>query len=211
MKTLLPLLIACSLAAGGAFATPFGNWTEQRFSVFSANTWTQSGRGVKVVSDDAVSLIWSRLPPSKGDSAKATWTWSVDTSVPATALNRKGGDDRNLSLYFVFMPPDAAQANRDAGIRTLLKVKEARVLMYVWGGNHARGSVLPSPYLGERGKTIVRRPAGVGAFSETVDLAADYSRAFGAQKTVLVGLAVSADSDDTGTSIRAQLRDLGLD
>lgn len=91
-------------------------------------------------------------------------------------------------------------------IRKLLKVREARVLMYVWGGNHAREVILPSPYLGARWKTIIRRPAGIGVFRESVDLATDYSRAFGAQKTVLVDLALSSDSDDTETMVRALAR-----
>jgi hypothetical protein len=211
MKTILLVVLACGLTTSEAMATSFGNWTEQKFSLFSGNQWTQSSQGVQVISDGSVSLIWTRLPPSDGSASTAAWTWSVDISVPSTTLSQKGGDDRNLALYFVFMPPEVAKKNRNAGIRKLLKVREARVLMYVWGGNHAREVILPSPYLGARGKTIIRRPAGIGVFRESVDLATDYSRAFGAQKTVLVGLALSSDSDDTETMVRARLQGLRLD
>jgi len=82
--------------------------------------------------------------------------------------------------------------------------------MYVWGGVHARGDLLPSPYLGPRGKTVVLRPAGGGQHDEQVDLRADLERAFGVTDLALVGLAVSADSDDTGTAIRARIRTLEL-
>lgn len=210
-KLVLCFVLACGLIPSQVRAVSFGNWTEQRFSLFSGNTWTQSSEGVRVISDGSVSMIWIRLPPSDGRTLTAAWTWSVDNSVPATTLSQKGGDDRNLALYFVFMPSEVAKKNRNAGIRDLLEVPEARVLMYVWGGNHARQDILSSPYLGASGKTIIRRPAGIGVFQESVNLELDYSRAFGEKKTHLVGLAVSSDSDDTSTMVVARLHDLRLD
>ena len=204
------ILTLAMMLPGLALAQPFGNWKEQRFSLFSGNDWAQTADGVSVVSDGAVSLIWTPLAPAQGKARKASWRWSVDQSVPATDLTQKGGDDRNLSLYFVFMPGDVAAKNRNASIRKLLSVKEARVLMYVWGGEHARGSVLPSPYLGARGKTVILRKAGRGEHRETVDLADDFAKAFGGAKTTLVGLAVSADSDDTDSTLKASLRGVRL-
>lgn len=210
MRKALSVAMAAILLPAGAQAMLFGSWTEQRFSLFSGNAWQQSSDQVAVASDGTVSLLWRRLPGADWSARRADWRWSVDQSVPPTDLTRKGGDDRDLSLYFIFMPKAVAEANRDAGIRQLLGIEEARVLMYVWGGNHARGAVLPSPYLGARGKTVILRPAGTGSHSETVDLARDYRRAFGSAPTSLVGLALSADSDDTDSRIRARIADLSL-
>jgi hypothetical protein len=135
----------------------------------------------------------------------------VSLSVPATDLTRKGGDDRNAALYFVFLPQAEAQANAgSSNIRRLLANEQARVLVYVWGGAHTRGDVLSSPYLGARGKTVVLRPSGTGQFNETVDLARDFSRAFGGPPGALVGVAVSADSDDTNTMLAGQISSLTL-
>lgn len=204
--------LACTVIAlaGMAHAVPFSDWTEQRFAMFSSNDWAQGAGSVGVASDGTVSMLWTQMPPSDGSARRASWAWSVTESVVPTPLDQKGGDDRNLSVYFVFMPKEIADANRTAGIRTLLGIEEARVLMYVWGGNHARGAVVPSPYLGARGRTIALRPAGTGSFTEQVDLAADYARAFGGDATQLVGMALSADSDDTNGRIRAQLSNLQL-
>ena len=209
------LVRACAASALIALPLPvaaqsFGNWTEQKFSLFSSNTWEQGTRRVNVASDGTASMIWTALPEGAWDARGASWQWSVGQSVPATALDRKGGDDRNLSVYFVFMPAEVARANRGASITRLLKVEEARVLMYVWGGTAPRGALLPSPYLGPQGRTIVLRGAGTGTHGETVDLAADYARAFGGAPTSLVGLALSADSDDTDGAIRASLEGLSL-
>lgn len=210
MKILSTLVLILSLTVSAAGAAPFGSWSEQKFPRLSANQWNQSSQGVEVLSDSSVSLIWTRLPVSDGEATRASWDWSVTQSVPATQLTRKGGDDRNIALYFVFMPPELAEASRNSGVRKMLKSRDARVLMYVWGGAHTRGEILSSPYLGSRGKTVIRRPAGTGNHRESVNLEEDFMRAFGTPKTVLVGLAISSDSDDTGAVIRARLSGLNL-
>ena len=211
MSRIAAALVALCLAAPAQAEVPFSQWSEQRFSLLSGSSWKKGAGQVSVRSDDSVSLIWTALPESAWTARQASWRWSVEQSVAPTALDRKGGDDRNLSLYFVFMPETVARANKGASIRKLLGVKEARVLMYVWGGDHARGDILPTPYLGPRGRTVIRRGAGTGSASEEVDLARDHLQAFGEEPRNLVGIAVSSDSDDTGTQVVARLSDLQLE
>lgn len=187
------------------------SWSTQRFSLFSSNSYGFKGNTMSISSDGAVSLAYARVKQSLWGAKVAKWSWAVEKSVPATDLAKKGGDDRNASLYFVFLPEAEAQAlGEKANIRKLLTSKSARVLVYVWGDNRGRGTVLSSPYLGSRGKTILLRKAGTGRFSENVNLADDFKRAFGGEAGALVGLAVSADSDDTEGSIRASITGLSL-
>lgn len=188
----------------------FEGWTHQRFGVFGGNNWRQSGRTLSVESDRDVSLLWRPLPEKLWQARTASWTWNVSTSVPPTDLSRKGGDDRNLSLYFIFAPRDLATKAHQLGIRNLLGNADIRVLMYVWGGSHDRNAIVASPYLGARGKTIVLRPAGTGQRVEKIDLRSDLGRVYGSQDLMLIGLAVSADSDDTETRIEASISNLRL-
>lgn len=197
--------------AGSAWAGPVAfdsGWKTQRFSLFQQNQYGFQGQSLSVASDGSVSLTYRALDPALWNSRRASWSWAVSQGVPGTDLARKGGDDRNLALYFVFLPSE--QASVGGNVRRLLTNSAVRVLVYVWGGAHPRRSVLSSPYLGERGKTIVLRPAGNGSASEEVDLAADHQRAFGLAPASLVGLAVSADSDDTDSQIRARISNLRL-
>ena len=207
---LAALLILPSLAAGQQISFSQG-WKEQRFSMFSSNDYTFGAQTLGVRSDDTVSLLWRALPQSAWNKRGARWDWSVDTSVPPTDLTKKGGDDRNLSLYFLFLPQEAAQKAQNQGIRALLDDPDVRVLIYVWGGAHARGDVLQSPYLGSRGRTVILRPSGTGSASERVDLARDHQRAFGEAPQNLVGLAVSSDSDDTGGEVVGQISRLRVE
>lgn len=208
----LALIAALALPAMPAMAEPIRftpDWREQSFPRLSANRYATAGERLEIVSDQGVSVLYTALPEGRWNGRQATWTWQVEQSVPPTDLRRKGGDDRNISIYFVFM--DAASARRagpDPRLRSLLGNRNARMLVYTWGGNHARGDVLESPYLEARGRTMVLRPAGTGTHAETVDLSADYTRIFGGVPEALVGIAVSADSDDTETAIRARISDM---
>lgn len=208
---ILSTLLVLTPTLAAAQQIQFGpGWTEQRFSMFSSNDYTLGGDTLQVRSDDTVSLLWSRLPETMWNNRRASWDWTVERSVPATDLTRKGGDDRNMSLYFLFLPDEVAAKAKSAGVMSLLDNDDARVLIYVWGGAHDRGQILPTPYLGERGRSLIRRSAGTGTASETVDLAADHRRAFGTEPGSLVGLAVSSDSDDTGTEVVARLSRLRI-
>ncbi len=204
--TIAATLLASSVTAGGVSFS--SGWKEQRLSLFSSNDYN-FGANLSMVSEGSVSIAWTRLPQSEWGARGASWSWTVEQSVPATNLSVKGGDDRNISLYFVFVPEAVAPSLEGKGIRSLLGRDDVRVVQYAWGGNHGRGTVIPSPY-GSGGVTIPLRQAGTGSHSERVDLAADYARAFGGAPGALIGLAVSGDSDDTDTVIRAAIGSLQL-
>lgn len=192
-------------------------WQEQRFEGKTPNRFRRSADGLVIESDSAVSMLGRPVAVRLADTPFLRWDWRIDADVPATDLTRKGGDDRAIAVFvgFPWAPEQASLAERLA--RPLVEMARGadapgRVLSYVWGGRSARGRLLRSPYLGESGALIVLRPAGsaLGAWrSESVDLAADYRRAFGAPPPGQVSLvAISADSDDTASRARALIRGL---
>lgn len=207
--------LALALAAAPAAAQPVafdGAWQENGLLRLRTNDYALQGDRLGVVSNGTVSILYRRFGPGDPRMAdRASWDWAVQRSVPATDLTRKGGDDRNLAVYFVFVPEGEAAALEGQPLRRLLNAQSARVLVYVWGGQAAAGSVLPSPYLGDRGRTIVLQPAGTGQAQASVDLSADLQRAFGSRPGVLLGVAVSADADDTDSRVEASVANLRLD
>jgi len=205
----LPIFLAASAAAAGPISFG-GNWNEQRLQLFNSNDYSFNGGSMGIASDGGVSLAWSRTGRSDWGARSASWNWSVDQSVPATDLRRKGGDDRNISIYFVFLPEADAAQMEGANIRQLNNNPNVRILQYVWGGNHARGSVQQSPYAPGQGANVILRQAGTGSNSENVNLASDFATAFGGTPGALVGIAVSSDSDDTRSSVRASVSNLAV-
>ncbi|MFZ3581002.1 DUF3047 domain-containing protein [Loktanella sp. DJP18] len=206
------LTAALMFMAGTAAAGPvsFADWQEQRLSLFGSNDYT-FGQTLQMMSDGSVSIAWGRVPQADWGARTASWTWDVSEGVPPTDLSVKGGDDRNLAVYFVFVPQAVAADLASADIRALLGRDDVRVLQYAYGGSNPVGAVLPSPYgTPGTGVTIPLRQAGTGSHSESVDLSSDYARAFGGQPGALIGLAVSGDSDDTKSTIRAAVGGLSL-
>ena len=201
-------IFSCSLAEAEQ-VTFSDNWTEQAFSLFSSNEFVLNADTLNLSSEGTVSILWKKLPPSMWEANQANWDWAVEVSVPATDLTVKGGDDRNLSIYFVFSPQEYLPRSRGK-LTDLLNNKNVRVLMYVWGGDHDRGEVLPSPYLEDFGKTIILQRAGTGRASEQVNLANDFLRVFGENPEKLVGIAISADSDDTRSTISSSISNLQI-
>ena len=209
MRILLSAALALATTTAQAGAVSFASgWKEQKLTLFSSNDYS-FGNSLSMTSNGSVSIAWTRVGQGDWGAEAESGNWAVSQSVPATDLSRKGGDDRNISVYFVFVPADVAPSLAGAGIRSLLGRDDVRVMQYAWGGNHGRGSIIKSPY-GRGGVTIPLRQAGTGSVSESVNLAADYARAFGGTKGALIGLAVSGDSDDTNTVIKATVSNLNL-
>ena len=211
MRVLLSAALALATTTAHAGPVSFASgWAEQKLSLFSSNDYS-FGNQLSMTSNGSVSIAWTRVPSSEWGASAASWNWSVSQSVPATDLSRKGRDDRNISVYFVFVPQSVAASLQGAGIRSLLGCDDVRVMQYAWGGNNARGVPIASPY-GKRGTgvTIPLQNAGTGSASESVNLSADYARAFGGEKGALIGLAVSGDSDDTKSVIQAAVGNLTL-
>ncbi len=207
----LALILNLMATATLAQQVSFSDWRDQRFQLFNRVDFGKAGSTLSIRADDAASMIYRTLPMSSWGARMASWSWDVAQSVPATKLDQRGGDDRNIALYFAFMPEAAAEAmGSNPNIRKMLRNPEGRVLVYVHGGDAGRGTFLRTPYLENRGMVVIRRGAGTGGNSEQVDLAADYARAFGGTPGELVAVAVSADSDDTGSVIEAHLSNLAL-
>ncbi len=188
-----------------------GSWQDESFLFQSANDYIQEGARLRILSDDSVSILWRPAPRDVRHARQASWYWTVDRGVVPTDLSLKGGDDRNIALYFLFAPREFASDLEDASPDRVFQHEAVRMLVYVRGGNHEPGAIVISPYLESRGVLVPLRGTGNGTFTESVDLDADYRRAFSTPPGILLGLGISADSDDTNGVIEAELGDLVIE
>lgn len=197
-----PINFGPDLAAAGWRDVTFPGIAPARFRANGART-------MEVSTDAGAGLLWRAMQGHKLAITKAQWSWRVEESVGATDLTQRGKDDRALAVYFVFGPKSEAAK----GPMALLSSNSVSTLAYVFGGNRPQGSVLPSPHMGQRGKFIILRVAAGPRrqwLNESVDLATDFTRAFGRQVSDLLAVAISSDSDDTRGRNRALVRDLRL-
>ncbi len=216
------LLAAAPCAAAAAEPVPFGpslernGWRTLTFRGLPPVEFSAPGASrLDIVSDRAASVIWRELPPGLAASRQADWRWRALSGPPATDLSARGRDDRAIAVYFVFARDEAAarSARGASSLTSAMWWSSGSALVYVHGGTGERGQIVPSPHMGASGRLIIRQPGGRGGeawLSETVDLAADFRRAFGKEPGPLVGVAVSSDSDDTGTRTVASIEGLRL-
>lgn len=216
----IPAALFLASAAGGVAKgaeLPFGpdlaasGWTVVEYPLIRPATF--SGRDattLDVITDTSAGLLWRAIDPALHAARNASWRWRADEGVKPTDLTRRGGDDRILGVYFIF------GQQRDIGTTPIRMLSSSSVtaLTYVFGSDQPRGTIVASPHMGERGKFVVLRNSNAAKgtwHSETVDLAADYARAFDQRVPILIGVAVSSDSDDTRARNRATLSNLTLD
>jgi hypothetical protein len=206
---LVPARARAQASAGGVAFD--GAWRAATFRRIPPTTFRLGGDTLEIEAVRSSSLIWRPVPEPLRGARQAAWSWQVTESVPATDLTRRGGDDRNIALYFVFADATAAAGlDPDLPPGRLLARRGVRALVQVWGGSGAPGTILPNPWMRGRGVSVLRRQAGTGSHDERVDLATDHARAFGTAAEVLVGLAVSSDSDDTASRVEARVSRLSL-
>jgi hypothetical protein len=186
-------------------------WTRVTFPGIPAASFKAAGAsGLEVTADAAAGLLWRALTKTSRSARTAHWRWRVNSGVPPTDLTKRGADDRVLGLYFVF------GTERDTSLPPLALLRSPTVsaLVYVFGGNQPRGTIISSPHMGERGKFfILRRADAIKAawLEERVEPANDYTRAFARPPKLLIAIAVFSDSDDTRKRNSALIENLVLE
>lgn len=197
MPRALALVVALVLASAVQATSP---WRVFALDDAPPATFSVAPDGaVTARADGAVAFLYRAVEAPAG--ARLAWRWRVDRDIPAVPLDRVG-DDRPLAVH-VWFPAAGVFGALRAGLAELAGAPPiGYALTYVWGGTAARGAIVPNPHL-DTGAIVVLRPGGTPTatwFDETVDVAADFKRAFGFAAPAPSHLAISADTDDTATS-----------
>lgn len=185
--------------------------TPTGFSVVS-----DAGRSVlQAASDDAASSLIHTLATPVSPDHRLRWQWKVSNAVPESSMADKATDDYAARVY-VFFDYDrnklswAQRTKMDLAQRFWGADLPTAALCYVWGTKDAVGTIGPNPYT-DRVRMIVLQSGEAGAgrwVSEDRDLAADFKAAFGEDAPPVTGIAVAADTDNTGAKVQARFADI---
>ncbi len=174
---------------------------------------------IEVRAMDSSALLYRAVAPAERRGHFLNWRWRVDKPLPPTDLAAKGEDDRAIALHVWFPkdnePTGLLRSLYDGVISAIAGIPlPGKVLTYVWGGSGQRGDRFANPYAGPDGMMIILRSsdAPVGRwFSESVDFAADFERAFGYPAPAPSHVAISGDADDTDGMSQALITDITFD
>ena len=172
---------------------------------------------VKATAENAAASLTRAVRHELGVEPSLSWRWRIDRVVEKSDINSKQGDDFAARLYVFFdFPLDRLSLVE----RTKLRLARwwygdhvpAAALCYVWANGEAPGTSAWNAYT-SRARMIVLRNAdsGVGEWaSEKRNLAVDFRNAFGDVAPVMTGVAIAADTDQTGEAVTAWFGDISL-
>ena len=145
------------------------------------------------------------------------WRWKVSGAVPGSDLRDKVGDDYAGRLY-VFFDYDPARLPLGQRIAFYLArsihgdALPAAALCYVWGTAQQAGTIAPNPYT-DRLRMVVLESGDRRAARwviEVRDIAADFAAAFGEPAPAVTGIAIGADTDNTGATVTVRFGDISF-
>lgn len=213
----LALMSVTSVAAAAnvTISPGLAGWQELKFDDLTPNAWREESGAVVVEGMSSVSILYTSANVSAAATPILRWKWRVDQGTPATDLARKGGDDRPISLTVGFAY-DSANASFGESVKRVLVENVAgadapgRVIDLSWGGTAPVNTVVESPYSGYSGRIVTMETGGAsgGWVEEAIDIAALYRSAWGTEPPPITRIAVSSDSDDTGSTISARVSDI---
>ncbi len=224
LLTLLPLLVMAAQPARFSSATlgsaPPAGWSVQpipkvvrqtRFDLVDDGGTTV----LRARAESAAASLRHALSIDPRVDGQLQWRWKTERVLDKADLTTKAGDDYAARLYVFF---DRQPAQMSFGERIAFKLGRARygdqipsaALCYVWDNKQPIGTVRDNAYTGFVKMIVVT--SGKAHQGEWVsvhrDVGADYRRAFGAATPRITGIAVVADTDNTGESTISYFGDI---
>jgi hypothetical protein len=226
LPALLPALAAEPLAPGRFSALAPGGlpegWEPFSFSRFPRHTVYRlaAGDGVTVLRAEADASVSALLRPFSADPRAyplMRWRWKVENLLEKGDIRRREGDDFPARIYVLFdYDPERLSFADRAKILLARVIYGARVpaaaLCYVWDSRAAPGTIVPNAYTDRVRMVVVRSGAAdLGRWvAEERDLARDFRAAFGEDPPAISGIAIAADTDNTGERAVAWFGDITL-
>jgi hypothetical protein len=170
---------------------------------------------VQMDADNAAASLYRPLRIDPGETPYLHWRWRVQDLVDEADLRRKQGDDLPARLYVMFDYPLERLSLVDRGKILLARsvagdIVPAAALCYVWDGKLPAGTGLWSAYTDRVRLVVVESgPGRLGQWvAEKRNVAADFRAAFGEAPPRISGIAIAADTDQTGAKVRAWIGDI---
>jgi len=170
---------------------------------------------VKAVSNQSASGLTRAVSISPVQYPLIQWQWKVDNILQKGDVSSKDGDDYPARIYITF----AFDAQR-AGLFAKLRHQAAkavfgqdipyRAISYIWASNSPAGSMITNAYSEQVMMFAIEGGAEKAGqwITEKRNIYKDYKQAFGDEPTMITGVAIMTDTDNTRESAIAWYGDI---
>ena len=170
---------------------------------------------VKAVSDQSASGLARAISIDPAAYPVIQWRWKVDNVLHKGDISSKAGDDYPARVYisFAFDPDRAGYLERlEHEAARLIKGKDVpyRAISYIWGSNSQAGTMIANSYTDRAMMFVVQGGSGKSRqwLTEERNVYEDYKKAFGEEPTMISGVAIMTDTDNTRESAVAWYGDI---
>jgi len=170
---------------------------------------------VKATSEAASSGMTKEIKINPREYPIVQWRWKVANVFKKGDVTKKEGDDYPARLYITF-----EYDSSKVGFLEKAKYEAARLMYgqypplgaitYIWESKAPKGTVVPNPYT-DRVMMIVMESGTTDLnkwVNEERNLAEDYRAAFGEEPSMISGVAIMTDTDNTRESATAYYGDI---
>jgi hypothetical protein len=186
-----------------------------QFSIVERN----GSRVLRVEADRSYGNLEHSLTNPPG-AKRLSWRWQVEQGLKNADLRQRSGEDMAVRVCALFDLPDSQIPAGERAKLMLARVSTGdhvpgATVCYVWDNRLAPDTTVESPYTRRIRFMVLRGPESPPGqwHDESRDIGADFLRLFGdesQQVPPLIGVAVGADSDNTGEHSVAYVSDVAL-
>lgn len=170
---------------------------------------------IRAVSDQSASGLMRVISIDPTVYPVIQWRWKVNNILRKGDVSSKAGDDYPARIYitFAFDPDRAGYLERlEHEAARLIRGKDVpyRAISYIWGSNSPAGTMVANSYTDRAMMFVVQGGSGKSRqwLTEERNVYEDYKKAFGEEPTMISGVAIMTDTDNTRESAVAWYGDI---
>ena len=170
---------------------------------------------IKAVAEASASGLTREIKINPKEYPIVQWRWKVTNILKKGDVHRKEGDDYPARIYITFeYDPSKLSFFEKVKYETIKllygQYPPLGAINYIWESKAPIGTVVPNPYT-DRVKMIVVESGEAKLnqwLNEERNVYEDYKKAFGEEPSMISGIAIMTDTDNTGESATAYYGDI---
>lgn len=170
---------------------------------------------IKAAAEASASGLTREIKINSKEYPIVQWRWKVSNILKKGDVHKKEGDDYPARIYITFEYDPSKLGFFEKAKYEAVKILYGQypphgAINYIWASKAPIGTIVPNPYT-DRVKMIVVESGGAKLHqwvNEERNIFEDYKRAFGEDPSMISGVAIMTDTDNTGESAIAYYGDI---
>jgi len=170
---------------------------------------------IKAAAEASASGLTREIKINSKEYPIVQWRWKVSNILKKGDVHKKEGDDYPARIYITFEYDPSKLGFFEKAKYEAVKILYGQypphgAINYIWESKAPIGTIVPNPYT-DRVKMIVVESGGAKLHqwvNEERNIFEDYKRAFGEEPSMISGVAIMTDTDNTGESATAYYGDI---